>query len=70
MTILIKHFLSLVKNKEIKANEYNSLIHPNKVDLFLLKKNPSFDTAKQFYLENGFKTQNELDDRLVLYYEF
>jgi hypothetical protein len=69
MTKLFTHFLKLIKDKEIDLNLDNS-INTEKVELYLLKSNPSFDKSKQFYVENGFKIKNELNDRIIMVYYF
>lgn len=67
MSKLFKHFLKLIKDKDLQLN-LNSPEDLDKIELYLLKSNPSFDKSKQFYFENGFKIKNDLDDRLVLIY--
>ena len=71
MTKLFNHFLKLVKDKQIDINLDNSIQVDNKhLELYLLKKNPSFDISKQFYFENGFKLKIELHDRIIMVYNF
>ena len=64
MTLLFKHFISLLKKGEFKEN---IIIDDNTLSLNLLKKNPTFKTTKRFYFENGFKLKQETKDMIVLY---
>tara|TARA_A100000164_G_C21785673_1_gene713263 strand:+ start:191 stop:832 length:642 start_codon:yes stop_codon:yes gene_type:complete len=65
MSLLFKHFLSLLKKEELK--ESNDIIYSNNnLHLNLLKKNPTFDKTKSFYEECGFKLKEDQFDKIVM----
>ena len=63
MTTLFKHFIELFRNKEL------SYIKSDILKLYLLTKNPDFDSVKKFYLKLGFKIEraHSNSDKLVFF---
>ena len=63
MTILFKHFLTLIKLGEF---DDDIKLTDNNLSLNLLKNNPNFDKTKQFYIDCGFYTRDDLSDKIIM----
>ena len=64
MTLLLKHFFSLYKTK--KLNYLKLDIDDEGLSLFLLKKNPEFNSIRKFYEDNGFKVYKKQSDKYIM----
>ena len=65
MSKLFKHFLKLLKKKEL-INSNDIIMKDEILYLYVLKKNPLFYETKNFYEECGFKQHDELYDRIIM----
>lgn len=63
MGILFKHFISLFKSGELNKM---SLIKNKYLSLYLLRSNPLFENTQKFYEENGFKIDQDIEDKLIM----